>query len=45
MDTDDLKDTLVPITELIGNTNVSLGIKIYGTEDNGEILKESMVLI
>jgi hypothetical protein len=45
MDTEDLKDTLVPITELIGNTNVSLGIKIYGTEDSGEILKESMVLI
>jgi hypothetical protein len=30
---------------MIGVPTVSLGIKIYGTDDRGEIIKESMVLI
>jgi hypothetical protein len=45
MDTQDLKDTLSPIIDIVGTPKVSMGIKIYGTDDNGEILKESMVLI
>lgn len=45
MDIDDLKDALSPIIDMIGTPSVSLGIKIYGTDENGEILKESMVLI
>ncbi len=45
MDIEDLKDALSPIIDMIGTPAVSLGIKIYGTDENGEILKESMVLI
>jgi hypothetical protein len=45
METDDLKDELHPIIHMIGVPTVSLGIKIYGTSEKGEILKESMVLI
>ncbi len=45
MNGEDLKDTLSPIIDMIGITTVNLGIKIYGTQTNGEILKESMVLI
>jgi len=45
MEEDDLKDTLSPIIDMIGITTVNLGIKIYGTDDNGEIIKESMVLL
>jgi hypothetical protein len=45
MDVDDLKDELHPIIHMVDKPIVSLGIKIYGTDDNGEILKESMVLI
>ena len=45
METDDLKDELHPIIHMIGVPTVSLGIKIYGTDEKGEILKESMVLI
>jgi len=45
METEDLKDALSPIIDMIGNPTVSLGIKIYGTGDNSEILKESIVLI
>jgi hypothetical protein len=45
MEIEDLKDALSPIINMIGTPSVSLGIKIYGTDDNGEILKESMVLL
>jgi hypothetical protein len=45
MEVEDLKDALSPIIDMVGSPIVSLGIKIYGTDDNGEIIKESMVLI
>jgi hypothetical protein len=45
MEVDDLKDALHPIISMIGTPSLSLGIKIYGTDEKGEILKESMVLI
>lgn len=45
MEVEDLKDALSPIIDMIGTPTISLGIKIYGTDENGEILKESMVLI
>lgn len=45
MDADDLKDELHPIVSMIGNPTISVGIKIYGTDNKGGILKESMVLI
>jgi hypothetical protein len=45
MEIEDLKDALSPIIDMIGTPTVSLGIKIYGTDENCEILKESMVLI
>jgi len=45
MEADDIEVELQPIIHMIGDPTVSLGIKIYGTDDKGEILKESMVLI
>lgn len=45
MDIEDLKDALSSIIDMIGTPTISIGIKIYGTDNNGEILKESMVLI
>jgi hypothetical protein len=45
MEAEDLKDELHPIIHMIGVPTVSIGIKIYGTDDKGEIIKESMVLI
>lgn len=44
MDSDDLKDELHPLMHLVGVPEVSLAIKIYGIDDKGEVLKESMVL-
>ena len=45
METEDLKDALSPFIDMIGTPTVSVGIKIYGSDDKGKILKESMVLI
>ena len=45
MDSEDIKDALSPIVDIIGTSTVSIGIKIYGTDTQGQILKESMVLI
>lgn len=45
MGTDDLRNTLGPILDIIENHEINLFIKIYGTVEDGEVLKESMVLI
>lgn len=45
MEADDIKDEIHPIINMIGFPTISVGIKIYGTDDKGEVLKESMVLI
>jgi len=45
MEVEDLKDALSPIIDMIGTPGLSMGIKIYGTDETGEILKESIVLI
>lgn len=42
---DDLKDAISPIMDMIGSPAVSLGIKIYGTDNRGSVLRESTVLI
>ena len=45
METEDLRDALGPVLDMIGTPSISLGIKIYGTGEKGEVIKESMVLI
>jgi len=45
METEDLKDALSPIIEITNNSTVSIGVKIYGTGEKGEVIKESMVLV
>lgn len=45
MEEEELKDALSPIIDIISNATISIGIKIYGTDDKMEILKESMVFI
>lgn len=42
---ENLQDEIHPIIHLIDKTEISVGVKIYGTDPNGQILKESMVLI
>jgi hypothetical protein len=45
MDTEDMKDELHPLIHLIGVPTINIGIKIYGTDEKNEILKESMILL
>jgi hypothetical protein len=45
METDDLKDALSPVVDIINTATLSIGVKVYGTDSKGEIIKESMVLI
>ncbi len=45
MEIEDVREALGPVIDVVGNPNINLGIKLYGTDDKGEILKESMVLI
>jgi hypothetical protein len=45
MDSEDIKDALSPVLDIITTSTISIGIKIYGTDENGKIIKESMVLL
>lgn len=45
MDSEDIKDALSPIVDIIGSPSISIGIKIYGTDPQGQIIKETMILI
>ena len=45
MDVEDIKDALSHVVDIINNSTISIGIKLYGTDEKGSIIKESMVLI
>jgi hypothetical protein len=42
---EDHKSALSPIMDMVGFPHINVGIKIYGTDEKGKILKESIVLI
>jgi hypothetical protein len=42
-DFDDLKDAFLPISNIAQSDTLSTGIKLYGTAENGEIIKETLV--
>jgi SiaC family regulatory phosphoprotein len=45
MGSEDIKDALSPVLDIITTSTISIGIKIYGTDENGKIIKESMILL
>lgn len=45
MDIEDIKDALSHIIDIINNSTISIGIKIYGTDEKCRVIRESMVLI
>lgn len=45
METEDIKDAISPVIDVLSNATVSIGVKIYGTDENGEAIKEAMVLV
>jgi len=44
-DIDDIKDDLSPVIDVISAATISVGLKIYGTDEAGKVLKESMIFI
>jgi len=44
MDMEEVKQFVGPLVDFIDNTTISIGVKAYGTDDNGTIVKESMIL-
>jgi hypothetical protein len=45
MEIEDVRDALGPVIDVVGTPNINLGVKLYGTNKEGQILKESMVLL
>jgi len=45
METEDLRDALSQVIDTVNSVTISIGVKIYGTDDSGNVMKESMVLI
>jgi hypothetical protein len=45
MKVEDIKDAMSHVVDIISNSAISIGVKLYGTDDKGGIMKESMVLI
>ena len=45
MATEDLRDALSPVVDIVSTAIISIGVKVYGTDEKGDIIKESMVLI
>lgn len=45
MDTHELKDIVSSLVENIEDSKVSIGVKVYGTDSNHKIVKETTILI
>jgi hypothetical protein len=45
MDVDDIKNILSNVVDIVNPSTVSIGIKLYGTDENSKTIKEAMVLI
>jgi len=44
-DMDDIQDEISPITDIISKASLSVCCVIYGTDDDGKVIKESKVFI
>lgn len=44
-DFDDIKDAFIPVSNIDQNTVLCIGIKVYGTDDKGEIIREKLIFI
>ncbi len=45
MESEDIKNALSPIMDIVSMAIVSIGIKVYGVDSKGTIVKESTILI
>jgi hypothetical protein len=42
---DDIKEAFVPISDIFTGAIPSIGLKLYGTDDEGKIIKDTLVFI
>ena len=45
MGEEDVKEALSPILDVTGEATCSIGIKLYGVDDDGNVMKENIVLV
>jgi len=45
MDSEDLIDVINPVVSIAGDPIINIGLKVYGVGSDGQVLKETMVLI
>jgi len=41
----DIKDAFSPVSDVLYESIVSIGIRIYGTDDNGRIIKDKLIFV
>ena len=44
MELDEIKDVVCSLVDNIGKAKASVGVKIYGVDDNNKVLKETTIL-
>jgi hypothetical protein len=44
-DMDDIKEAFLPISDIFTGAIPSIGIKLYGTSDQGEVIKDTVIFI
>lgn len=44
MEENDIKEAIAPATDALAEATVSIGVKIYGTDDAGQVVKEKLIL-
>lgn len=45
MEAEDMHDAIAPALDVLNEATVSLGVKIFGTDDSGKIIKKRLILI
>jgi len=43
--TEDIQDTFSPITNILQNSNICVGLKLYATNEKSEIVRDALVLM
>ena len=45
MEEQDLADAISPVTEVLASAGVSIGVRVYGKDDSGKVLREKLILL
>jgi hypothetical protein len=44
MEDEDIKEAIAPATDVLAEATVSIGVKIYGIDNAGQVIKEKLIL-